>query len=369
MAVGLAVFALLGSFGQPRQSELLLVLLTLGLSLPLIWRRRAPVAVFAVIAAVAFVQWLVAVRLSADIALLVAMYSVASTRSRLVTIAAAGVLEVGAVLAALRWGGSHWSLLVFVLLSGMVAAAAVTGANMGARRRYLVALEDRSARLEVERDQQAQLAAAAERARLAREMHDIIAHNLSVMIALADGARLTRNDPDRAARAMEQVTVTGRQALGEMRRLLGVLREAGPESESARQPQPGVDQIGDLVEQMRTTGLRAELRTEGALADLSPGLQLTVYRLVQEALTNTLKHARKARSVDVSIRCGPSRVEVEVADDGLPPREGSAGLPSAGHGIIGMRERAAVYGGTLRAGSTGTGWQVRALFELAADAQ
>ena len=376
LAVALALFGLLNVFGhRPGPPQPTLLLLNFGLTLPLIWRRRAPAVIFGVIAAFALVQWLVDGRLSADVALLVAFYTVAAKESRRTMIAAAAVLEVGVLLATVRWGGPHSGPLLFVLLSGMVTAAGVIGTNMRTRRAYLASLEDRAARLEIERDQQAQLAVAAERGRIAREMHDIVAHNLSVMIALADGAAFTtRDDPARAAAAMEQVSATGRQALSEMRRLLGVLREGDRADAPAQwQPQPGIGDLHDLLAQVRLTGLRGELRTEGSAATLPPGLQLTIYRLVQESLTNTLKHAVDPRSASVTLRVGPGGVEVEVVDDGPavdgPDVSAAPALQQPGHGITGMRERAAVYGGTVDAGpGSDRGWRVRACFDLTAGA-
>jgi signal transduction histidine kinase len=338
------------------------LLFDLGLAVPLIWRRRWPIEVFAVVAAVAFVQWLTGVRLFADVALLVAFYTVAARENLLRTSMAGVVLEVGALLATLRWSAGHAAFLVFVLLSGMTTAAFFLGTTLRTRRAYLASVEDRALRLELERDQQSQIAAAAERARIARDMHDIVAHNLSVMIALADGASLTAGaDPRRAVNAMEQVATTGRQALTEMRRLLGVLRE---DQSPAMAPQPGIGDIDSLLAQVRIVGLRGELITQGQPTALPTGLQLTVYRLVQEALTNTLKHAVGATTSTVALRFQTGRLDVEVTDDGAVV---SAVAAASGHGITGMRERAAVYGGTVEAGpGTNAGWQVRGRFDLQA---
>src|SRR3954469_7459335 len=215
------------SLHGPHDSHILPgVLWSLVLALPLLARRRWPVEVFGAIAVIAFAQWLADVRAFGDCALLVAFYTVAVTQAVRTTVLAALVLEVGVVLAALRWAGDNTEPNAFVALSAFATAAGVMGINVRNRRALLASLEERATRLERERDQQGRLAAAGERARIAREMHDIVAHNLSVMIALADGAGyMAEQDPQRAARAMEQVSGTGRHALGEMRRLLGVLRE------------------------------------------------------------------------------------------------------------------------------------------------
>jgi signal transduction histidine kinase len=328
------------------------VAFSFALVVPLVWRRRAPLPVFLVISAVAFAQWLAGLELTADIALLVAIYTVAAHESRRRLALAAGILEIGIVLATLRWTNTA-DLLVLVFLTGMATAAVVLGVNVQTRRAYLEALEERAAQLERERDQQGQLAAAAERARIAREMHDIVAHNLSVMVALADGAGfMAPSDPERSAGAMEQVSRTGRHALGEMRRLLGVLRDDG---EAALAPQPGLADLDALLEQVRAAGLPVTLETSGSRGSLGPGAELTVYRLVQEALTNTLKHAGTDAHATVRLRYEPDGVEVEVTDDG----RGLAPVGAGGQGLSGMRERAAVYGGEVEAGPASSGgWRV-----------
>ena len=191
------------AIGRPQGNAWLGLLLGVGLAVPLLWRRRFPLPVFLVISAVAFLQWSSDRPLFADVALLVAFYTIAARDSLRRSVLAACVLEVGCLLAAVSWAPHGPWLALFVLLSGMAAAAFFVGTTMRARRAHLAELEDRAQRLELERDQQARLAVAGERARIAREMHDIVAHNLSVMIALADGASLTvREDAERAAVAM-----------------------------------------------------------------------------------------------------------------------------------------------------------------------
>jgi signal transduction histidine kinase len=337
------------------------IALTVALCLPLVLRRRYPRAVFAAITLVLLVQWLIDVQLGADLALLVSLYTVAAVSSRRWTAVAVGVAEVGAVLATLRWGDPV--LPFFVGLSALVIASALLGISVQNRRALLASLQERAARLELERDQQGRVAAAAERARIAREMHDIVAHNLAVVIALADGAVFaSRESPEQAAAAMEKVSRTGREALAEMRLLLGVLNDESP---SSRVPQPGIPELEQLVAQVRTTGVPVDLEVEGDPAGLPAGVQLATYRIVQEALTNTLKHAGPDAAADVRVLCVNGTVEVDVHDDGSG---GPAGL--GGRGLDGMRQRAAVFGGTVDAGpAQGGGWQVKARLMVEPDSR
>ncbi len=337
--------------------------LTVALVAPLWFRRRAPEAVFAAITAAALVQWVTAPPLAADAALLVALYTIAAQRPQRAAIVAAAIVEVGAALAAARWeGGDAGPISHFVLLSGMTTSAVVLGVNIRTRRAYLAALEDRAARLEAERDSRAQLAAASERARIAREMHDIVTHNLAVMIALADGARfVVDSEPIEARAAMRQVSATGRNAIAEMRRVLGVLR-ADPET--GLQPQPGLNDLDGLIDQVRAAGLVTHLTVTGTPFPLGPGPQLCAYRVVQEALTNVLKHATDATSAAVTLEyCDNEHVVVEIVDDGRAERAADV---SRGHGVTGMQERAELYGGTAQTGPRpGGGWAVRVTFDLA----
>jgi signal transduction histidine kinase len=333
------------------------------LLVPLVWRRRYPVGVFCIMAVVALVQWSIGIELLADLGLLVALYSVAAYRARPVALGAAGVLEVGAVLASARWAltGSWVRSLVF--LSGLIAAALLLGTNHRAGQAHIATLEERADRLERERDQQTQIATAAERTRIAREMHDVIAHSLAVMISLADGAAAKlRTDPRRAEAAIRNVADLGRQALADTRRLLGILRTSDTGDDLA--PQPGFAQLPDLLEQVRATGIDATLTTEGPRRELAAGAELTVYRIVQEATTNTIKHASGATRVAVTVSYGTEGVDVTVSDDGsLADDPGAAGRNtsnSSGHGLSGMQERASIYGGTVTAGPTPSGWTVRA---------
>ena len=234
---------------------------------------------------------------------------------------------------------------------------------MRQRRALLISLHEKAARLEVERDQEGRLGAAAERARIAREMHDIVAHNLSVMIALADGATYAMpGSPDRARQATERVSATGRQALLEMRRLLGVLREGEQAGAQPLAPQPGLDRLDGLLAQVHAAGIPVTMDLDGDPRQLPDGVQLTVFRVAQEALTNTLKHAARPTSAHLALRCEHGRVELEVTDTGAPSRGAPRPQPLAGgggRGLRGMRERAAAYGGRLDAGpGPDGGWRV-----------
>jgi signal transduction histidine kinase len=358
-----------------------------ALIFPLIFRRRAPEAVFAVIATVAFVQWLVSGPALADVSLLVAMYTVAVESDWLVVVIAAAVLEAGVIMATVRWTVTSNDLQTFVFLTGLAMASVLAGVVVRALRSQLDWLAERAARLEIERDQQASLAAAAERARIAREMHDVVSHNIQVMVTLADAAATARaTDLDRAADAMREVSSTGRQALTDMRRMLGVLRDEPPlpgptvreSSDGARPgalaPQPGLGDLDSLVERVRGTGLSVSLERAGQPFEVSGAAGLTVYRIVQEALTNALKHARDPASVEVCVDFEDPDISVRVHDDGRshpgasqpgsngngnghdqPRSNGSGG----GHGVAGMTERAAAFGGRLKAGpAPAGGWEV-----------
>jgi signal transduction histidine kinase len=338
------------------QSHVWVWLLDQALVLPLAVRRRHPTAVFALIAALASVQWANGLKLPADAALILALYTVAAHERRARAIAAAVLLEAGVVLASLRFAPTGDGVVgSMVFLTGLVAAAFLLGTSLQTRSAYLASLEDRARRLEVERDQQARLVRVAERTRIAREMHDIVAHNLSVMITLAAGAAArTPTHPAEAAQAMEQVAVTGRDALEEMRQLLGFLREDGQPTGIA--PQPGLDQLDDLLAQVRSTGLPVRFSVQGDPQPMAMTNQLTVYRAVQEALTNTRKHGREVTAAAVLMSWKPGLLELEITDNGTTP---AVRGQVTGMGLAGMRERVTASGGTWAAApGNGCGWRV-----------
>jgi signal transduction histidine kinase len=341
-----------GGYVEQGRKELLL---QIALILPLIWRRRAPSLVFSTIAGVAFVQWLTSVPLLADVALLVALFTLAVHASPRRALLGAVVVMAGAIMASVRWvpGGDIVKSVVF--LTGLLVAALFTGIALRTWRSYMDSLVERTRRLEYESEQQAMLAAAAERSRIAREMHDVIAHSVSIMVTLADGALATLDaHPTTAKEAMADVSATGRLALTDMRHLLGVLRS--DETAVDREPQPQFSEIPRLLKGVRATGLDVEFAQRGNPFGVPPGVELTVFRIVQESLTNVLKHAREPSTAHVTLTFDAPFVDVRVRDDGErvgPSREG--------HGLGGMRERATISGGLLAAGpSEEGGWEVTA---------
>ena len=338
------------------------VLVQVALTLPLVVRRVWPSAVFGFIFGVSAVAGLLNVHLVVSFALVVALYTVAAYEPRRRALAAAGLLEAGVIAAGIRLAGSAWWHLAIVG-TGMVGAALGLGLYTATRRAYLKELHDRAERLERERDQQQELAAAAERARITREMHDIVAHNLAVMIALSDGAAAaSAGSSPQAAKAMRTVSATGRRALADTRRLLsGLTTDAGADGE--RQPLPDLSGLDALVARVRAAGLPVSYELHGAPAPLSAGVQLTVYRLVQEALTNTLKHAGAGASAVVRLWYLPGELRLVVEDDGAGA---SAPRPDAGgRGLAGMRQRVQTFGGEVQAGPRSpAGWRVSALLRL-----
>ncbi|MCG2622470.1 histidine kinase [Arthrobacter sp. I2-34] len=247
-----------------------------------------------------------------------------------------------------------------------VLIAVLIGTIVSRQRRHIEALAEHARQLAVERDQRAKLAAALERTRIAREMHDIIAHSLSVMVALADGSdAVLHKSPERAGTAIREVAKTGRKAMADLQGVLGVLKEPrGPAPDGPEDilPPSGPDSLLALVETFRVAGLPLTFTTSGTPPE-DPALQMVVHRIVQEALTNTLRYARSATRVTAAVSYGPARIEVTVRDNGQQP----VGQPSQGSrlGILGLQERTAIYGGTLEAGPhSAGGWSVRATIPM-----
>ncbi|HSH83181.1 MAG TPA: histidine kinase, partial [Herpetosiphonaceae bacterium] len=296
--------------------------------------------------------------LQSFLAVLLAFYSVAAhgePRRAIYGGTVAGAAVVAVDLPGLFMGENPGDILPAWLFLG---AAWLMGWTLRKRRVQAVWLEDRAARLELERETRARAAVAEERARIARELHDVVAHSVSVMVVQAQAAqRLVDGEPADLRQVLGSIETTGRQALVEMRRLLGVLRRTGADLSLA--PQPGLDDLDELIGQVRAAGSPVVLRVEGEPEPLPPGVDLSAYRIVQEALTNALKHAGPAHA-GVTIRYRPSEVELEVNDDG----DGTGKGEGAGQGLIGMRERVAIYGGIFESGRQNGGYVVRARLPL-----
>jgi signal transduction histidine kinase len=338
------------------------VVVQVALTLPLIVRRVWPSAVFTWLFLVSAAAGLWDVRLVVSFALVVALYTIAAYEPRRRALVAAVLLEGAVIIAVIRLASSSWWHAA-ILGSGMVGAALGLGLYAATRRAYLKELHDRAERLERERDQQQELAAAAERGRISREMHDIVAHHLAVMIALSEGAAAASAGPaPRAADAMRTVSATGRQALADTRRLL-----SGPgdpaDQDGGRHPLPDLSGLDTLIATVRAAGLPVSYELHGAPAPLSAAAQLAVYRLVQEALTNTLKHAGDGASAIVRLSYRPGELRVDVEDDGAGA---SAPVPeTAGRGLAGMRQRVETFGGEVQAGPRApAGWRVAAQLRL-----
>ncbi|MGW4853527.1 sensor histidine kinase [Streptomyces sp. NPDC004288] len=318
----------------------LVVTLSLLLALPLHWRRRRPLTALAVMACAALVGDGSGAFLQAAYLQMLPLFHIALGRPPRALLWAPALIAPPLVTGAVRFPSESWDQRVVPALWAY-AIVALLGIALRARRD--------------ERTHEVRLAATAERTRIAREMHDIIGHNLSVITSLADGGRYAApKNPERAAQALDAIGTTSRQALAELRRLLSVLHE--DDETAARTPQPTLTDLEPLIAGVRRAGLPVHADLPPAAPALSAGAQLTVHRVLQEALTNTLKHAGPDATATVRLSYGPGALELLVTDTGTPSR-----APGRGHGLTGMRERAARYDGTLDTGPlpTGDGWRVR----------
>jgi len=344
-----------------------------ALSVVVALRRRMPEKMLLVAVATGLAQLVLdEPSMVADFAMLVAIYTVAADGARWASrVGLIGGLCAG-TLAQMRWPSQASALgdvAVAIFQTVPFVLAWVLGDALRTRRAYLAQLEERASRLEKEREAQAKVAVAAERARIARELHDVVAHNVSVMVVQADGAAYVLDAaPDQAKKALETISGTGRQALAEMRRLLGVLRTGEHKEAGEYVPQPDVEQIDDLVQQCRNAGLPVDFKVEGTPRPLPSGVELTAYRIVQEALTNTRKHGGPNTGASVRLVYFDDGLGLLVEDDGKgAPHElyEDGGADGRGHGLIGMRERVGMVGGTLDAGPRpGGGFRISALLPL-----
>jgi signal transduction histidine kinase len=372
------------SFGYGARAWAELGLIAVPMSVALVFRRRWPLSVMATVSLLAFAQVVSGLHVPQpyDVSVLIAMYSVVKYGSRVWhAFLAAAVTGLGIVVLLVATAGNYASFLQEGVTYGAGCAAVwLTAYVLRTRRLYVASLEERAATAERERDHLAQLAAADERAAIARELHDVVAHSLAVMIVQADGATYALDhEPDQARGAMGTIAATGRDALEDMRRIVGVLRGNAPaDDDGAERRRISLDQLDGLVERARSAGLRVDLTVHGPAGGLTPAEELTVFRLVQEALTNALRHAGQGAVVTVALAFTPGAVTLEVVDDGagrlvavggetmpLPGRPEPARPQPGGHGLIGMRERVAVHGGQFTAGARfGGGWQVRAVVPI-----
>jgi signal transduction histidine kinase len=322
------------------------VLASVAILVPFFFRQRypfwSPVAVGVLVATVSFVDaGLISDEFVVFLSGIAAAFMFGMLRDRTQAVAGAAVL-LGTVVIVAHNEGDHVGDFIFPAI--VFAVSWIVGFGLGQKFHEADEARERAARLEREREEQARLAVAEERARIARELHDIVGHSVSVMTVQAAGVRsLLKPEQKREREALEIIEQTGREALAEMRRMVGVLRR--PEEAPALAPQPSLEHVDKLVSQAREAGLPVELRVEGDPVQLSAGVDLTAYRLVQEGLTNAIKHAR-AEHAEVVVRYRDGLVELTVSDDGRGDGEGEKG----GNGLVGMRERVSVYGGELDAG-------------------
>ncbi|HTE70002.1 MAG TPA: sensor histidine kinase [Actinomycetes bacterium] len=353
--------------GLPRGTLALGYGLMLLHTVPLAARRRFPGAVLGI--SVASGLAFAAVSLPPVFlgpAILVAVYSVAAYGSRWVSLAGLAAAEVG--LAAVQLTPGRTGVDTLVSNVGVLAAAWLLGRFVGVRRVYVGQLEERTAELEQAREELARRAVAEERLRLARELHDVVAHSMSVIAVQSGvGAHVADTRPEEAAKALAAIEATSRAALTELRRLLGVLRRDS-EPHDDLTPVPGLADLEILLAEVAKAGLAVRVRVEGTQSQLPAGVDLSAYRIVQEALTNVVKHAGPARA-EVVVGYGDQEVTVEVTDDGRGVMAvASDGRVGSGHGLIGMRERVAAFGGDLEVGPRpGGGFRVAARLPLAAD--
>ncbi|MFI9569029.1 sensor histidine kinase [Streptomyces rishiriensis] len=361
LAVGSDAYANPHNVGDPQLP------IVLAFCIPLLWRERRPLLVFALTTAVSIVSLPLGVLTGAEFARVVALFNVGRhcTPRRLAVATSVTLVQLVAW-AYFFWRGRQLEYVTRpepVTLMVMVAVAAF--AALGLLLRLAYAYIDA---LKKQRDQQTRLATAQERARVSREMHDILGHTLAVIVGLADGAAgLTETKPERGAQTLRTISASGRDALAELRRLLAVIDDDRHSQDRSHDvplaPQPGLADLDALLDRVRAAGPTAALHAHGDLTELAPGLQLSAYRIIQEALTNTVKYAASTTSVHVSIAADPDTVRITVEDTG-PPRAPRArlGRKGSGRGLVGMRERAALYRGEVTAGpNPHGGWTVHAL--------
>jgi signal transduction histidine kinase len=375
-----------------------------GQALPLVWRRKAPAVVFALVLGFSVLQWSLGIAPRSAAGMLIALYGVGKYGKTLplswAFLASIGALSIAAF-ADLPFRQTPWTSEFLLGCSAVASVALAVVARY--RQARAAALAERAARLEIEREQREHLATLAERARVSREMHDIVGHNLAVIIRLADGAAFAADSADtsRSAEALHLIADTGRDALNELRRTLGILHDDAPagtaessatsaqpgsplapltrpplEAEPALSPSRNLADLPALLERIRSAGLPVAYRSTGDPAAAPAGVQLAAYRIVQEALTNTLRHGASGASAQVDVEVVAEEIRISVRDDAGPTVpaaraaravEGAGMSEVEGRGLRGIVERASLMGGFARAGATEDGgWAVRAVLPLRA---
>lgn len=337
-------------------------------SLPIAFRRRAPLAAL-IVFAVTQGAWIYSLYpldqqppLIPFVQLLVMVYTAAAYSDGRAARAAAAVVALGIItdIPTLAIGKPVGNVAGPDM---MMAIAFGIGLTFARNRRHAESLEERAARTDRERAEAVERAAAEERARIARELHDVISHDVSMMVLQASVERRVHSGDGSTAQTLANIEATGREALAELRRMLGVLRKG--DEEPPLQPQPGLAQLPDLIERARAAGVPVDLVVDGTPVVVPPGLDIAAYRIVQESLTNVAKHAAGA-SVTATLRFRGGTLEIDVVDDG-GSYASTAPLPRGGHGLVGMQERVALFGGSLEAAQEGDGgFRVRALLPLPA---
>jgi signal transduction histidine kinase len=370
LAAALAVIALVSEWAAGeywagvhwRHPDALAVVLALALTVPLAWRRQHPAEVLTIVGIATVLIYAASFPpVFVGNPLLLAFYSAIVHRRRQGVLGAV-LFTVVVICADLIMARGHRRAVDLFGNVVVFALAWIIGDIIRSRRAYTASLRERAERLEAEQALTARQAVSDERTRIARELHDVVAHSMSVMVVQAGAARRVIDaDPAQAREALQSIEETGRQALDEMRRLVGVLRH-DDEVAASRWPQPTVEHLDLLLDSLREAGLDVRLTIEGQPQPLPTGVELSAFRIVQEALTNTLKHAGPA-DAQVVLRWDRDALDVEISDDGQGPTD--SGDPVPGHGLVGMRERVALFGGTLQAGARpGGGFRVRARFPL-----
>jgi signal transduction histidine kinase len=362
-----SVLTLTGGEAEEREPDAFAFVLAVLFSVPATWRRVRPTVALAIVGASAVVYELLQYDDSANaFSVILCLYAVAAHASRRAAAISATAMAVGLTAAlAANWEDSS-SAGGIISNVAIFSAAWFFGDNVRQRRERIDALQERAIMAELTRDDAAKRAVSDERTRIARELHDVVAHSVSVMVVQAGAARrlLQRDDPDtsRAVEALESVELTGRESLNELRRLLGVLRREDDRG-FGRVPQPSVEHLSTLVDHAREAGLVVELSIEGVPRALAAGVDLTAYRIVQEALTNVLKHGGPGVRAEIDVCYGPTSLELVIIDDGRGAVSDRAA--TGGHGLVGMQERVSLFGGRLHTGNRpGGGFEVRAELPL-----